>query len=686
MRKWLQTLVDQFLPAVDALQDTPEGRAEAIVWATWMRQQWAEHGLVELKQQRNLMTDVRNAIKRQLGEDHLALESLNFTVAEWTAINSPIEEQVARRNEHVMLLENPDAIVAQAVRLLESREWADVAAGLVVLTGRRSSEILGTAQFQPKSQWSVTFTGALKRRGEAQRLSFEIPTLTTAERVVKALEKLRRICPTEGLTAGQINQKYAQAVATACDRHFSELVPNREGKDNLFTHLFRSVYAAIATHWYAPPTVDASEYKAAIQGHYAILEATDGTLKRSLAASRHYNDYKIGDLNGNIDGRHGIKLGYGGVEAIDVFNPDHRAKGEGVTSDRATTDLTNLHSDSTDSLVDSLDEAEDTAMTVTQEVSQQAIESVSEALEALPPVLRGEETEAVVTPKRRMARRLKPVSVDLELLKSVASRFSVEVRGGKGQGYDHALLELLLVLEHNEIGSSDSVSHQPSASTSQTVADQAKTLAWLTGRVEGLEAQLAQVQQENQDAISIAQQDQARQAIEPLQEENERLKTELRQTRSRLAGIQRFLTSGERQSSDPGEGVEIQTSQRDHPDVAESPRAAIAASPSPQKPKDERPTEALPVQADLDPDVLKALQAILDYNDHTATSHAERWTISIPVMKDLLKQLGKATQPKIEAVLRAKSDTIHQHHRLHGLGERHNRVHKGRSISEIIKL
>ncbi len=139
MRKWLQALVDQLLPAVELLQDTPEGRAEAIRWATWMRQQWVEHGLVELKQQRNLMTDVRNAIKSKFGEDHLALDCQNFKVEDWTAINSPIEEQVARRNENVVLLENPDAIVAQAVRLLESREWAEVAAGLVVLTGRRSN-------------------------------------------------------------------------------------------------------------------------------------------------------------------------------------------------------------------------------------------------------------------------------------------------------------------------------------------------------------------------------------------------------------------------------------------------------------------------------------------------------------------------------------------------------------------
>jgi Telomere resolvase len=251
-------------------------------------------------------------------------------------------------------------------------------AGRDILTSRRSSEILGTADFQSKSQWSVIFTGALKRWGEAHILSFEIPTLTTADRVIKALAKLRQMCPTEGLSAEQINQKYAQAVATACDRHFSNLVPHRDGRDNLFTHLFRSVYAAIATHWYAPPTVDANEYKAAIQGHYAILETTDGELKRSLAASRHYNDYKIGDRTGNIDGRQGIKLGYGGVEVIEVFNKSRQPE---------TIDIA-FQMEVTPSLVDrQSDDLEVMAMaTTTQEVSQQAIESVSEALEALPEI------------------------------------------------------------------------------------------------------------------------------------------------------------------------------------------------------------------------------------------------------------------------------------------------------------
>jgi hypothetical protein len=636
MRKWLQALVDEYLPAIAGLQHTDEGRAEAIVWANWMRQKWADYGLADLKQQRNLMTDVRGAIKAQLGTDHVALEAMNFTMAEWTAMNEPIAAQAARRNENVVLLENPEAIVAQAVRLLESREWADIAAGLVVVTGRRSTEILGSAAFLPKSQWSVMFMGALKRRGEVQRLTFEIPTLTTAERVIAGLAKLRSICPAEGLTAELINRKYSHAVASACDRHFSNLVPKRDGRDNLFTHLFRSVYAAIATFWYAPPTVDATEYKAAIQGHYAILETTDSSLRRSIAASRHYNDYKIADLKGNIDGRQGIKLGYGGVEMIDVFNPKLRM------------------------------EAKEIIMADEQEVSQQTIDSVTLELKALP-IAMSEEESAI--PSRKRARRMKQVLIDVELLKSVAGRLGVQVRTGKGQGYEMALLELLLLLEHRSIASEPEV--QPS---SQTVADQAKTLAWLTGRVEQLEMLLAQAQNAAGDTRRY---ELAQQECDRLQQENERLEAELQQTRARLEGIQQFLSGGD--------GVSAVAERREtEQNSGEIQKSAIEKTPVPVKAR--IVPDALKNSSDLDADALRALHAILDFNDNIATTHADRWAISIPVMKDLLKQLGKATQPKIEAVLRSNSDLIQAHHRQYGLGERHNRVHQGHSISEVIQL
>lgn len=322
-RSWLEKdLGDRWLPVLAKLEDNAGGHRQAANLCKTIRSGWAEKGFKQLNQQQSLMDQVRVAIRQNLGDDHFSLEYVKFSTDEYTELNNQKQDSVANRNEAIAFIDNPDEIVAKSVELLESPEWSEVCAGLAVLTGRRSSELLSTARFDKASKWSVTFTGALKRRGELQELSFEIPTLTTADRVVKAMAKVRSQLPDAmELSAESVNRKYGQAVIRACDQHFAGLVPLREGKNNLYTHLFRAIYATIATFWYCPPTVNDIEFKAAIQGHYAILDQSDSKLRRQLMASRHYSDYEIADeVIAQYGGkRKGIKLGHGGVKLIGMF-------------------------------------------------------------------------------------------------------------------------------------------------------------------------------------------------------------------------------------------------------------------------------------------------------------------------------------------------------------------------------
>ncbi len=321
-RSWLTDLLNhEILPSIAHLNDSDEGKTACQKLAQTLRDHWIEHGQTDLKQQQSLMDQTRRAIKDRFGDGHFSLDYIKFTTEEYTRLNDEKQRSVAERNEDVKQLENPDGIVAEAVRLLDSPEWAEIAAGLAVLTGRRSSELLSTAQFEPKTHWSVIFTGALKRKGEMKTLSFEIPTLTTSKKVCQALAKVRQQLPeAQTLPAEQVNARYGQAVADACDRHFANLVPTRSG-GNLYTHLFRAVYATISTFWYCPAKVDPVEFRAAIQGHYAVLDETNPELRRSLAASRHYADFEMADnVVAQYGGkRKGIKLGVGGVQAIEAF-------------------------------------------------------------------------------------------------------------------------------------------------------------------------------------------------------------------------------------------------------------------------------------------------------------------------------------------------------------------------------
>jgi hypothetical protein len=320
---WLDRVIkEEYLPFIRSLENTQSDRVALTDFTNSMRERWSNvHNKPQLTQQQRLMDMTRRAIKDALGENHWSLSIVKLSKSEYTHINDLKQGRVAERNERVQFLDRPDEIVSRAVELLDRPDWADVAAGLAVLTGRRSAELLSTANFEVVSQRSLIFTGAVKRRGE-KGLAFEIPTLTDANRVVDAIALLRRELPDAiQLSAKDVNAKYGQAVARACDRHFSDLVPTRLSKDSLYTHLFRSIYATIATFWYCPPSVNETEFKAAIQGHFQILDEANPELRRSLAASRHYSDYEIADeIIAKYKGkRKGIKLGDEGVRPIAMF-------------------------------------------------------------------------------------------------------------------------------------------------------------------------------------------------------------------------------------------------------------------------------------------------------------------------------------------------------------------------------
>jgi len=279
------------------------------------------------------MIDARNAIKEQLpltqensrinprtGErEHLALVYLNFSEAEWAAMHALTEEGRQHRLEGQQLLDDPDAIVARGADLLRSGRWEDIALGLAVTTGRRLTEILKTAVFHPMSRYTVQFEGQLKQK--AERLSpYEIPTLVEADLVIEATRRLRTLLDCSSLDNTEVERRYGPVLRSTADRHFQGVIPKRTGREaSLFVHLFRAIYGAIARLYFAPPTVNGLVYLATIEGHYWLLRANSEEQRRNYLSTLHYDDYKIGDGYGNIDGRQGIRLGESGVKVLNVF-------------------------------------------------------------------------------------------------------------------------------------------------------------------------------------------------------------------------------------------------------------------------------------------------------------------------------------------------------------------------------
>lgn len=196
----------------------------------------------------------------------------------------------------------------KASQLLNSHQWANIIAGLTVVTGRRCAELLKTVTFSYQSPFSLWFTGTPKPHQTEPPISFELPTLAPAKQVMSAIQKIRNLLNTEFMGNRDINCMYRDNVVLACDRNFAHLIDYKSVEGDLYTQLSRTIYARIATYWYAPPQILDIDFMAAVQGHFIILQTKDLETKKSLAEKRHYFDHFIGDGTGKVNKQQGIRL------------------------------------------------------------------------------------------------------------------------------------------------------------------------------------------------------------------------------------------------------------------------------------------------------------------------------------------------------------------------------------------
>ena len=620
--QWLKTLLREFLPQIIGLPNTPAGHQQAEQWDALIKGKMALRGLRTPPQQKNPITDVRQVIKT-INPQHPALDKVGFTKEEWTEINMPSEQAVGRRMAKPIA--DPEEIARRAALLLNSDSWSEIAAGLAVVTGRRAAEVMQTAQFEEASPWSVWFTGALKRRGEEVELRFEIPTLVKATSVIAATKRLRRAVDTEGMSNREINRAYSHAIAQACDRTFTDLVPSREGKDNLYTHLFRAVYSTIATFWYCPSEVPELEFRAAIQGHYQILEEGQTELRRSLAASRHYFDYEIADkvIAAHKGQRKGIKLEQPDVEVISAFKPK-------LSEVKPQEDIVMSRIGITEDDKQRVLAIQEEMSIGTQQDTMQAILNAAAAAIALAGVLecqptevaeRVEELREALEQGRRQNRELQAKLAEAEQMVGVAG-------GGTGT---HKVIEQSLAMAHefntHLKGENERVRQELTAASSEVA-----TLRAQLSRFEASQQQLTQLQQ------LLA---------------------------GGLGGV-----VGQAQPVAQAQAVARPVAQQ----RSVQPVAATQTQPTVQEKHSEEESHTDKTQREI----ANLIREIMQYNDQQATDDNERWLIN----QSTLKQLSTRSQTIIKRVLEGEmAEELQAHHDKYGLYGR--RANVGKDIETL---
>ena len=110
-RAWLDNLLeDKYLPELEKLQDSPEGREQATALGVALRDDWERDGKTTLRQQQSLMAHTRNVLKAKFGDNHFTLDCIKFSTAEYIQLNNEMQGVVALRNENIQyLIKNPTA-------------------------------------------------------------------------------------------------------------------------------------------------------------------------------------------------------------------------------------------------------------------------------------------------------------------------------------------------------------------------------------------------------------------------------------------------------------------------------------------------------------------------------------------------------------------------------------------------
>lgn len=635
--KWLKQFIRFYLAQLAKGTLKPEDFADEL------NQEFASRRLDTDAQQKNYRSNVVQALKI-LDPEHPAIALVALSTEQYRVLNDAQKERIADRETR--FIDDPEAIVALAQRLLDSTEWSDVSAGLAMLIGRRISEIL-LSEFTLKTPWSLSFS-QMAKQAEAVQITLEIPTLAPAARVLKAIDLLQASLGIEDLKINSlterqarqaVNRQYSHAIADKCEQHFKDLVPTRSDKDNLYTHIFRAVYATIAAHWYCPPNIPEHHFKAEVQGHFTLNR--DGKKLPNYGARSNYDDYAIGDGQGNRDGRLGIKLGQvKGLQVIDAFWSDTDTEVEAETETEVEVEVdTNTDTDTntnTEAEVEVEVEVEKAIATESNDVFAEQ-ETTQSAIE-----------ETMVQAEQPM-KRPHLYADDLERLTALMAQ----------EGVTGSIAELF----HTLLSTYETEKGQQHKAQVETVSEVAQTFNWFVGEIDALRERIATLEEERSQ---LQTRPSDTRHLEALQKENQQLRQKLQETQKQLDGIHTLLGGGNNSQATPT-------------------TAAIATTPAKVDMDTLQPSTQLRDRGGAKAKVEGIINDIISWNT-AQTDSDRRLRISVPVIKSLGALVGATYQPVIQQVIEEQQSTIDEVHQRFLIGRRHNtRVDKDSVLQAIAR-
>lgn len=195
---------------------------------------------------------------------HLALKWMNYSSEFHQARQAPTQAKAkAQRRERVAF--SPQPVIDVAVAALSSESTWEVAAAIILLTGRRPTEILKSAEFKQAGPYQLAFSGQLKKRdNEAAIATYTIYCLVRSHRLIDAFTRFRRIASIRELQEAEnatVDSKVNAIINRAVREVFPEdILPYPLGETRLSAKNLRAAYTNIAYHYFSTPQTSISSF------------------------------------------------------------------------------------------------------------------------------------------------------------------------------------------------------------------------------------------------------------------------------------------------------------------------------------------------------------------------------------------------------------------------------------------
>ena len=198
-----------------------------------------------------------------------------------------------------------------------------LATAITGLTGRRFAEIVAKGTFSLTNHpYLLRFEGQRKSRAGVGE-GYDIVTLFPAAEVLETIERLRKlpevraIAKLKGAALSTALNAFNQKLNNVCGKVLMQVVPPREGKKAVSVLDLRSLYGAIAVHFFCPELQQEDAFVQHLLWHFMDSPATG-----------HYFRYALSDDQGGLLRSKGVLLDQ--VPELPIGVPEKEAESEAV--------------------------------------------------------------------------------------------------------------------------------------------------------------------------------------------------------------------------------------------------------------------------------------------------------------------------------------------------------------------